>query len=121
MDKELFVKNVKKYCDLKGVNQTTAFIESGVGKSFFTNINNRNSDPAVSKVANLAKYLGVTTSDLLGEIIPASDEPGGLSEEMIEIIELYDKASPEVQAAALAMLRAAEAARSTPDDGKGGQ
>lgn len=121
MDAQSFVQNVKKYCDLKGVNQTTAFIESGVGKSFLSNIQNRGSEPSVSKVAQLAKYLGVITSDLLGEEKPAGNNASGLSKEMIEIIELYDKASPEMQAAALGMLRAAEAARSAPGAQKGGK
>ena len=74
--------------------------------------------PAIDKVQMLAAYLGVTTSDLLGEEKPAGNNASGLSKEMIEIIELYDKASP---AAALGMLRAAEAARSAPGAQKGGK
>ena len=73
--------------------------------------------PAIDKVQMLAAYLGVTTSDLLGEEKPAGNNASGLSKEMIEIIELYDKASP----AALGMLRAAEAARSAPGAQKGGK
>lgn len=118
MDAQIFVQNVKKYCNLKGVKPTPACRESGVGTSFINDIE-RGKKPSVEKVQILAEYLGVTTSDLLGEEKPAGGKASGLSEEMIEIIELYDKASPEMQAAALGMLRAAEAARSVPGVKKG--
>lgn len=119
MNKEKFVQNVKYYCKLRGIKPTPACRNAGVGGSFINSIE-RGQTPSVGAVQRLAQYLGVTTSELLGEKIPAGDEAGGLSEEMVEIIELYDKASPELQAAALAMLRAAEAARSVPGERKGG-
>lgn len=67
MDKQIFVQNVKKYCKLKGVKPTVACRESGVGSSFINNIESRNQTPSVEKVQQLADYLGVTTSELLGE------------------------------------------------------
>lgn len=118
MEKEKFVQNVKYYCKLKGLKPTPACRDAGVGSSFLNSIE-RGQTPSVGAVQKLAKYLGVTTSDLLGEEKPAGGKASGLSEEMIEIIELYDKASPEMQAAALGMLRAAEAARSVPGVKKG--
>lgn len=119
MDTQIFVQNVKKYCKLKGVDVTPACRECGIGHNFFQNVKN-GKVPSVEKVQTLASYLGVTTSDLLGEEKPAGENTSGLSEEMIEIIKLYDKATPELQAAALAMLRAAEAARTAPGAGRGG-
>lgn len=119
MNAQLFVQNVKKFCKIKGVKPTPACRESGVGTSFINDIE-RGKKPSIEKVQMLAEYLGVTTSELLGEEKPAGGEASGLSEEMMEIIELYDKASPELQAAALGMLRAAEAARSIPGAEKGG-
>lgn len=118
MNREKFVQNIKYYCKLKNVKPTPACRDAGVGSSFLNSIE-RGQTPSVGAVQRLAEYLGVTTSDLLGEEKPTGDQAGGLSEEMIEIIELYDKASPELQAAALAMLKAAEAARSAPDAEKG--
>lgn len=67
MDTNLFVENVKKACKAKGVKPTVACRESGVDKSFLSNIENRGSIPSVEKVQMLATYLGVTTSELLGE------------------------------------------------------
>lgn len=119
MNKEKFVQNVKLYCAKKGIKPTPACQTCGVGGSFLNNIE-RGQKPSVEAVQRLAQYLGVTTSELLGEKIPAGGETSGLNEEMIEIIDLYDKASPEIQAAALAVLRAAEERRSAPGERKGG-
>ena len=66
MDKERYVQNVKKLCLMKNIKPTNACIESGVGSSFLSDIQ-RGQTPSVSKVQLLAQYLGVTTSDLLGE------------------------------------------------------
>ena len=66
MDKEIFVKNVKKYCEAKGVKPTVACRESGVGTSFLPDVV-RGRTPSVGKVQLLAQYLGCTVSDLLGE------------------------------------------------------
>ena len=67
MDRELFVQNVKKYCELAGIKPTVACRECKVGTSFINNIERRNQTPSVEKVQMLAQYLGVTTSTLLGE------------------------------------------------------
>lgn len=63
-----FVQNIKKYCKMKGVKPTPACRDSGVGTSFINDIE-RGKVPSVEKVQLLASYLGVTTSDLLGEEI----------------------------------------------------
>ncbi len=77
------MKNVKKYCKLRDVKPTVACRESGVGTSFINNIE-KGSAPSVEKVQKLAAYLGVTTSELLGEerapAPVAEAEPAGLSE-----------------------------------------
>ena len=66
MDANVFVQNVKKLCLMKNIKPTNACKESGVGSSFLSDIQ-RGQTPSVSKVQLLAQYLGVTTSDLLGE------------------------------------------------------
>lgn len=73
MDKQLFVQNVKMYCQLRGVKPTVACRESGVGTSFINNIEARGQVPSVEKVQLLAQYLGVTTSELLGETVAGED------------------------------------------------
>ena len=66
MDAELFVQKVKSLCEKRGVKPTVACKASGVGASFLSDIN-RGQTPSVTKVQMLATYLGVTTSELLGE------------------------------------------------------
>lgn len=108
MDKEIFVQNVKDACKAKGIKPTVACRESGVSTSFITNIE-KGSEPSVAKVQMLAAYLGMTTSELLGE----KKEPTPVSEvgfdvEHKELVSLYDAASPALRAAALAVLRSAD-------------
>ena len=67
MNKDVFVQNVKKYCALKGVKPTVACDESGAGKNLIGQLVNRDTVPSVERVQLLAQYLGVPTSDLLGE------------------------------------------------------
>ena len=67
MDKVLFVQNVKFYCERKGIKPTVACRDSGAGKDFLNQISTRGQTPSVEKVEQLAHYLGVTVSTLLGE------------------------------------------------------
>ena len=67
MDREFFVQNIKKLCAVKGVKPTIACRESGPGKDLINRIESGGSVPSVEKVQMLASYLGVTTSELLGE------------------------------------------------------
>lgn len=82
MDANVFVQNVKKYCAIKGVAPTVACRESGAGKSLMSQVA-QGIVPSVAKVQLLAQYLGVTTSDLLGEqneSSPPSEEDGLLTD-----------------------------------------
>ena len=88
MDRELFVQNVKKYCELAGIKPTVACRECKVGTSFINNIERRNQTPSVEKVQMLAQYLGVTTSELLGEEEKPTPTYGdGLSEDQLSVRE----------------------------------
>lgn len=104
MDKEILVQNIKRFCDQRGVKPTTACRESGVGTSFISDIN-RGQTPSVTKVQMLATYLGVTTSELLGEptpemkkgiCIPVLGEiPAGIPIEAVEEILDWEEIPPE--------------------------
>lgn len=95
MDSLEFVQNVKKYCSLRGVKPTVACRESGVGTSFINNVE-KGSTPSVEKVQMLASYLGVTTSELLGE--EKEPAPAGLSVKEAAVLDKY-RAKPELQPA----------------------
>lgn len=79
MDKNIFVQNVKYWCEKRGIPPTVACKDSGAGRDLLVNLQ-RGSLPSVAKVQLLAQYLGVTTSDLLGEQNENSPLPeeGGL-------------------------------------------
>ena len=74
MDKDLFINNIIHFSTLKREYPTRACEAAGVGKSFISNIR-RGQMPSVEKVKMLADYLGVTTSQLLGE--ETKKEPDG--------------------------------------------
>lgn len=97
----------------------------GIHQSTYTKYETGDSDPSSEMLLKLSEIFEVSTDYLLGrdekENKPASVSTDGQSEEMKELIRLYDQASPEMQAAALGMLRAAEAARTALDVGKEGK
>lgn len=67
MNIDLFVQNVKHLCAERGISPTAACKESGVGTSFIPDIK-RGRIPSIDKFEKLAIYLGVTVSDLIGDM-----------------------------------------------------
>lgn len=102
MDKDLFVQKVKMICLQRGIKPTNACKESGVGGSFINDIE-RGRIPSVAKVQMLADYLGVTTSELLGE--KRAPAAGDSSEREKEFVQLFQKLTPEQQDMFLAQLK----------------
>lgn len=70
MDTKKIVENIQRICEERGTTPTVAGERSGAGKSLVSNLKQRGIMPSVEKVQLLAQYLGVTTSELLGEEIP---------------------------------------------------
>ena len=88
MDASVFVQNVKYLCLKKGIKPTNACKDAGVGGSFLTDILNRGTTPSVAKVQLLASYLGVTTSELLGETKqPATVSGDGQAEKLAQALQ----------------------------------
>lgn len=67
MEVEKVVENIQRVCKEKGTNPTEAGRESGAGKDLVSLMKRRGILPSVEKMSLLAAYLGVTTSELLGE------------------------------------------------------
>lgn len=107
MDALEFVQNIKKYCGLKGVKPTVACRESGVGTSFINNIEKRGSMPSVEKVQLLADYLGITTSELLGEAKKPTVQDDGLTEAEQALMDLFRQLTPDQQDLVIRMVQAA--------------
>lgn len=72
MDNDILISNIRKYCEARRVKPTTACVAAGVGRSFVSDIA-RGRIPSVASVADLAAYLGVSTSDLVGDAQTPAD------------------------------------------------
>ena len=107
MDKAVFVQNIKDYCKLKGVKPTVACRESGVSASFINNIEVKGQVPSVEKVQMLATYLGVTTSELLGEEKKPTANSDGLTEAEQALMDLFRRLTPEQQEGVIRIVQAA--------------
>lgn len=88
MDKETLIANIEKACAARGMKPTPACIAAGVGRSYIAGIR-RGQTPSVSSVAALAAYLGVSTSDLVGDKRPGADEGEA------QLLALYDDLNDE--------------------------
>ena len=88
MDKDRFIANIEKCAAAIGESPSKACILSGAGKSFISDVR-KGKVPNVGKVADLAAYLGVTTSDLVGDKRPGADE------EEARLLGLYDELNDE--------------------------
>lgn len=65
MNKDLLIERIAVLCKEKGVNLTTAFEQSGVGKNFRSNL--KTSNPSKKNLYLLAEYFNVSVEYLLGE------------------------------------------------------
>ena len=87
MDLEVFVQNIKLLCSHRGITPTAACEASGAGRNFMDNLK-KGSIPSVSKVQLLADFLGVTTSELLGETKnPATISGDGQAEKLSQALQ----------------------------------
>ena len=66
MNNETLIFNIERYCEKREIKPTPAAIAAGIGRTFISDLR-RGKVPSVAKVADLAAYLGVSTSDLVGD------------------------------------------------------
>ena len=64
MNKTVLIERIEKLCAERGITLNTAFVESGVGKNFKSNLKTAN--PTVGKVIMLSMYFGVSKEYLMG-------------------------------------------------------
>lgn len=100
MDIEILVQNIKSFCASKGTTPTAACEASGAGRNFMDNLK-KGSIPSVAKVQLVADYLGVTTSELLGEKIEPGANAGPPSENEL----IFRSLPPALQEEALRYMR----------------
>lgn len=84
----------------------------GVGRTTVTMWENGLNEPDNSMLIKLAEIFDVSTDYLLGRTeqkkVPTPTNGDGLNEEQIELVKLFESASPALRAAALAVLKSAE-------------
>ena len=73
MDNEQLIANIARAAAAQNISTSRACINAGCGKSFISDIK-RGQVPSVARIAQLAEYLDVTTSDLVGDKRPGADE-----------------------------------------------
>ena len=108
MDKQIILNRIEKLCKERNISLNTAFVESGVGKNFKSNL--KISNPSLGKLTMLANYFDVTVDYLLGKETESSpaDKPTAIirnnfSEHEINLINAY-RAQPEIQPAVNRLL-----------------
>lgn len=89
MDIEKIVQNIQRICRERDTTPTAAGKESGAGKDFVSLMKTRGHLPSVEKMSTLAAYLGVTTSELLGEVKPPGARDSPAPEGLDELTSIY--------------------------------
>ena len=87
----------------------------GLTKNTFTNWKGGHSESYKKFLPQIAEFLNVSVDWLVGKENSPLSLDSGLSAEQREIINLFDSAPPELQAAALAVLKSAEASHKLQD------
>lgn len=91
VNRELFLANIIKYCQLKGESVAKACENAQIGKNYVSNIK-RGQWPSIASVYNLAQHLGCTVSDLVGDNLSKEESNNVISEQFQA---LYAALSPE--------------------------
>ena len=65
MNKTVLIKRIENLCKERNITMNTAFLESGVGKNFKSNLKSAN--PTLGKLTLLSLYFGVSVDYLTGE------------------------------------------------------
>lgn len=106
MDVTKIVENIQRICKEKGTTPTVAGKESGAGKDLVSAMKRRGVLPSIEKMRLLAEYLGVTTSELLGEKKPTVQDDG-LTEAEQALMYLFRQLTPDQQDMVIRMVQAA--------------
>ena len=107
MDVEKIVENIQRICKEKGTTPTVAGKESGAGKDLVSAMKRRGVLPSIEKMRLLAEYLGVTTSELLGETKRPTVQDDGLTEAEQALMDQFRQLTPEQQDMVIRMVQAA--------------
>lgn len=117
---DFVVQRIREMCKKKGITLAELERRCSIGNGIIARW--KTSKPSYERLARVAQELGTSTEYLLTGEEQKKAPPalgGELDEETLDFIKLYDRASPALRAAALAVLKSAEVDRAAPD-GEGG-
>ena len=96
-------ERIDHLCKEKGIKKTAAFVESGVGKNFQSNM--KTAKPTLGKLTLLANYFKVSVEYLTGESEKKESQSlNWLSKEEYEVLSLFNSLSPEQKLSLKALL-----------------
>lgn len=98
MDVLKIVENIQRLCKEKGTTPTAVGKESGAGKDLVTNMKKKGTQPSIEKIRLLADYLGVTASELLGEVITPKLQGAAQPDLVLKFNQLTPEGQKEVLA-----------------------
>ena len=106
----MFPERLKQLRKLHNLTQAQFAKEFNISQGTVGMWETNRREPDFETTARIADYFNVTVDYLLGrdEKKPTPGEGGGLDEKQMELVKLFRAATPELQAAALAVLRSAE-------------
>lgn len=110
----MFGENLKRIREERGLSQEQLAGILDTSKQVISRYETGQRSPKINTASEYAIKLNVALTELTGyEEKPATSEGDGLilTDDELEHLRLYRSATPELQAAALAMLEAAEKAR----------
>ena len=120
MNKNNQIDRIKSLAKERGIKIKYICEKLGLAETYLSNVKNGKDRMTDDRLRIIADTLNTTPAYLNGETDkkekPATIIDDGLTEEQKEIIDLFDRADPVLQRAALAMLRAAEVNDKDPDD-----
>lgn len=90
--KKVLAKNLKHYMQVSGKTQKELAEVAGVSAPTFNEWINEKKYPRIDKIQKLADYFGILKSDLIEDKKEKpTDADGGLSKDMIELIDCIKK------------------------------
>lgn len=119
-----FYSTFLSLCKRDNISPTEAARRAGISSGAPTAWKKDGAIPRPEQQKKLCALFNVSENELLGYSGQKKEPPAQgreLGEEVKEFIELYDRASPELRAAALAVLKSAESHQKAPGGAEGAE
>ena len=105
---KLFARNLKTYRTLAGMTQTDLAQLSGLTRAVINNYERGQSEPSFESLCRISDALGISVTELL---IERAEYPAMMRRELVTddeafLLQVYRKADPTFQSAAVDILRA---------------